>query len=50
MKTRQEAYALLTEYTQKDGLLKHALSVEMAMRAYARKFGEDEVAWALQQR
>ena len=47
MKTRQEAYALLTEYTQKDGLLKHALSVEMAMRAYARKFGEDEEAWGV---
>ena len=45
--TRNEAYALLTEYTQKDGLIKHALAVEAAMRAYAKKFGEDEEAWGI---
>ncbi len=45
--TREEAYALLTEYTQKPGLIKHALAVEAAMRAYARKHGEDEHAWGL---
>ena len=43
--TRNEAYALFTEYTQKEGLIKHALAVEAAMRAYAKKFGEDEEAW-----
>lgn len=45
--TREEVYALLTEYTRKDALIKHALSVEAAMRAYARKFGEDEDAWGM---
>lgn len=43
--TRNEAYDLLTEYTRKEGLIKHALAVEAAMRAYAKKFGEDEEAW-----
>lgn len=45
--TRDEAFQLLTEYTTKDGLIKHALAVEAAMRAYARKFGEDEEAWGI---
>lgn len=44
---RDTAMALLTEYTQKPGLIKHALSVEAAMRAYARHYGEDEHAWGL---
>lgn len=44
---REEAYQLLTEYTRKDGLIKHALAVEAAMRAYARKFGEDEETWGI---
>jgi len=42
---RTDAYALLAEYTKTPGLLKHALAVEAAMRAYARKFGEDEEMW-----
>lgn len=45
--TRQQAYELLTEYTKKEGLIKHALAVEAGMRAYARKFGEDEEAWGI---
>jgi len=45
--TRNEALALLTEYTQKEALIKHALGVEAAMRAYANKFGEDEEAWGI---
>ncbi len=45
--TREQAYALLTEYTQKENLIKHALAVEAAMRAYAQKFGEDEEAWGI---
>lgn len=45
--TRQDAYALLAEYTQKDALIKHALSVEAAMRAYAKRFGEDEETWGI---
>ena len=43
--SRSEAYALLTEYTANPNLLKHALSVEAAMRSYARHFGEDEELW-----
>ncbi|MCK6623171.1 MAG: HDIG domain-containing protein [Calditrichaceae bacterium] len=45
--TREDAYRLLTEYTAKEALLKHALAVEAAMRAYARKFREDEEAWGI---
>ncbi len=44
---REQAYQLLTEYTQKDNLIKHALAVEAAMRAYARTFGEDEEVWGI---
>lgn len=43
--TREQAWALLTEYTQSASLLKHALGVEAGMRAYARHFGEDEDTW-----
>ena len=45
--TRDEAWALLTEFAQSDSLRKHALAVEAAMRAYARKFGEDEEYWGI---
>ncbi|GAB4370921.1 MAG: HDIG domain-containing protein [Calditrichia bacterium] len=44
---REEAYQILTEFTSKEGLIKHALAVEAAMRAYARKFGEDEQVWGI---
>ncbi len=44
---RTTALALLKEYTQKPGLIKHALAVEAAMRGYARKYGEDADAWGL---
>jgi putative nucleotidyltransferase with HDIG domain len=43
--TRDEALSLLHEFTQSDSLRKHAYAVEAAMRAYARKFGEDELYW-----
>ena len=43
--TREEAWALLSEYTANPSLIKHALGVEAAMRAYARSFGEDEEMW-----
>jgi len=42
---RERAWRLLNEYTQGPGLLKHALAVEAAMRAHARRLGEDEDAW-----
>jgi putative nucleotidyltransferase with HDIG domain len=38
---------LLTEFTDNPSLIKHALSVEAAMRAYARHFGEDEESWGI---
>ncbi len=42
---REEALALMHEYTESDALRKHMYAVEAAMRAYARKFGEDEEVW-----
>ncbi len=45
--TRDDAFRLLTEYTTKDGLIKHALAVEAAMQAYARRFGENEEVWKI---
>jgi predicted hydrolase (HD superfamily) len=45
--TRQDALALVHEFTQSDSLRKHMLSVEAAMRAYAVKFGEDPERWGL---
>ena len=45
--TRDDAWALLTEYTDNPSLIKHALGVEAAMRAYACSFGEDEDAWGV---
>jgi putative nucleotidyltransferase with HDIG domain len=44
---RDDAYALVCEYTQSDSLRKHMLAVEAAVRAYARKFGEDENVWGI---
>lgn len=44
---RQEAYELMCEYTQQDGLRRHMLSVEIAMRAYAEKLGEDVEKWGI---
>ncbi len=45
MKSREECYELLSEYTKKESLIKHALSVEAAMKAYARRLGGDEAEW-----
>ncbi len=42
---RDAALGLLTEYTPSESLRKHARAVEACMRAYARKFGEDENLW-----
>lgn len=39
--TRQQAWELLTEFTQSESLRKHALAVEACMRACARKFGAE---------
>ncbi len=44
---RHDALDLLHEFTETDSLRKHAYAVETAMRAYARKFGEDEEEWGM---
>lgn len=44
---REHAYALVCEYTASDSLRKHMRAVEAAMRAYARKFNEDEDTWGI---
>ena len=43
--TREQAWETLTKYTQSEALRRHALAVEAAVAAYARKFGEDEALW-----
>ena len=43
--TRNDAWTLLNEYTDNPSLIKHALGVEAAMRAYAEHFGEDVEMW-----
>ncbi len=45
MPDRQDAWDLVCEYTQNINLRRHMLAVEAAMRAYARRFGEDEELW-----
>jgi len=44
---RERAWAIFCEWTESESLRKHVLAVEAAMRAYARRFGEDEEAWAV---
>ena len=43
--TRERAWDTLTRYTKSEPLLRHALAVEAAVRAYARKLGGDEEFW-----
>ena len=45
--TRDRALALMTEYTQSESLRKHMLSVEAAVRGYARLWGENEEEWGV---
>jgi putative nucleotidyltransferase with HDIG domain len=47
VKTRHDAWMLLTRHTKNKNLLKHALAVEAAMRYYARHFQEDEELWGI---
>lgn len=43
--SRADDLALVREYTKNEGLVKHMLAVEAAVRAYARYYGEDEEKW-----
>jgi putative nucleotidyltransferase with HDIG domain len=45
--TRGEAWDLLNAWTRNPSLIKHALAVEAAMRAMARRSGEDEDLWGI---
>jgi putative nucleotidyltransferase with HDIG domain len=45
--SRDRAWDTLTRYTKSEALLRHALAVEASVRAYARKFGEDEELWGV---
>jgi putative nucleotidyltransferase with HDIG domain len=47
MPTRNDAYALMTEYTQSESLRKHMLAVEASVRGYARLWGENEEEWGI---
>ena len=45
--SRDDALALMHEYTASDSLRKHMLAVEAAMRAYAERDGGDVERWGL---
>lgn len=45
--TREEAWQIVCEYIQSDGLRKHALAVDACVVAYAERFGEDVHQWSL---
>ncbi|MCX7853652.1 MAG: HAD family hydrolase, partial [Caldilineales bacterium] len=45
--TRTEVWDLVCSWITNEGLRKHVLSVEAAMRAYARRYGEDEDLWGI---
>jgi putative nucleotidyltransferase with HDIG domain len=44
---REEALSLVREFVKNEGLVRHMLSVEAAMRFYAEKHGEDPELWGL---
>jgi putative nucleotidyltransferase with HDIG domain len=45
--SREQAWDLFCSWTESESLRRHVLAVEAAMRAYARRFGEDEETWGL---
>ncbi|HNQ21937.1 MAG TPA: HDIG domain-containing protein [Phycisphaerae bacterium] len=44
---RAQAWSILSEYTKNPALIRHALTVEAAMRYYARHYGQDEERWGV---
>jgi putative nucleotidyltransferase with HDIG domain len=47
VKTREDALALLHQYTKGESLRRHAYAVAAAMRYYAERFGEDADKWEI---
>lgn len=47
MTTRQQALDIVHEFVKNEGLIRHMLAVETAMRQYAQKLGEDVETWGL---
>src|SRR4051812_19759692 len=47
MLTRSQAWDIVCEFVQSEGLRKHALAVETCLAAYARNLGEDEAKWSI---
>ncbi len=47
MPTRDDAYQFMIDHVKNESLQKHMLAVEVAMRFYARKYGEDEELWSI---
>ena len=45
--TRDEAWQIVCEFVQNEGLRRHMLAVEACMLAYADKLGEDRERWAV---
>jgi putative nucleotidyltransferase with HDIG domain len=45
--SRDQAWELVNEFTSNQNLVRHMLAVESGMRAYARKYGEDEELWGI---
>jgi len=46
-KTRDDAWAVLTEFTKNPSLIKHGLGVEAAMRTYAPRYSGDPETWGI---
>ncbi len=47
MLDRDSALALMHEFTASQSLRRHMLAVEAALRAYSRKWNEDELKWGI---
>ena len=45
--SREDAWAIVCEHVQNPGLRNHMRAVELAMRAYARRLGQDEELWGV---